>query len=299
MGNAVQSPSESARDKTYTVRALQETFGVSRNTLLYYEKAGVVTPEVDSRNGYRTYTNDDVFRLLESATMRNMGFTLDESQALLSDPGLGAADCLGRCLELSCRVRGWHEAAERTLEDVRAIARGEDDACAVRLVRAPRWLLFLTDAEKGYENFSADETLDALLRNYPVSCPAILIGDDFYSHDHIRPRWGRAVESGRMDLLADPGSMRSPDVELGGCPCVTLPYVARCVDVPGFDPGYEVRDRVRMFVKSHGLCVDEDNRAFAVNAFPVHGSFFARLYVPVRGSSIRGKIAIRGVSLAE
>lgn len=293
MGNATQSPSESARNKTYTIGALQETFGVSRNTLLYYEKAGIVTPAVDSNNGYRTYTNDDVFRLFESVAMRNVGLTLDESRELLASSSISAADRLDRCLDMSHRMRSWHEAAEETLDDVRAVARGENDACLARLVSAPRWYLYLTDAETGYENFCSNKSLDILLRNYPVSCPAILIDDDFNTHEHIQPRWGRAIESDRAGLLPEPVDVDASDAELGGCSCVTLAYVTRCADVPGFDPDYEVRDCVHAFIKKYGLCIDEDKRAFAVNAFPVHGFFFSRLFVPVRAHTIRGKFATR------
>ena len=46
-----------------TVRKLAEQFGISRTTLLYYDRIGLLCPEKRSRAGYRLYGPRSVERL--------------------------------------------------------------------------------------------------------------------------------------------------------------------------------------------------------------------------------------------
>ncbi|MFG2733041.1 MerR family transcriptional regulator [Streptomyces canus] len=116
---------------------------LSLRTIRHYEDTGLVTPSARSPGGFRLYTESDVARLVVIRRMKPLGFTLDEMRALLE-----ATDRLdtGEELppeeheELLDRIRGFEQAAQQRVEDLRTqLARAEEFAAtlAERLTRTP------------------------------------------------------------------------------------------------------------------------------------------------------------------
>ncbi|KQW05186.1 MerR family transcriptional regulator [Streptomyces sp. Root369] len=114
---------------------------LSLRTIRHYEDAGLVIPSARSQGGFRLYTESDVARLMVIRRMKPLGFTLDEMRALLE-----ATDRLdtGEELppeehgELLDRIRGFEQAAQQRVEDLRTqLARAEEFAAtlAERLTR--------------------------------------------------------------------------------------------------------------------------------------------------------------------
>jgi DNA-binding transcriptional MerR regulator len=68
--------------------------GVSRFTIRYYEKFGLLPPARRSVSGYRLYLEEDVQRLLVIKQAQRLGFSLDEIRELLSRIGRGLTSCL-------------------------------------------------------------------------------------------------------------------------------------------------------------------------------------------------------------
>jgi MerR family Zn(II)-responsive transcriptional regulator of zntA len=56
---------------------------VSRDTLRFYEKHGLITPEERSEAGYRLYSKTDVHRISFIICAKEVGFTLNEIHQLL------------------------------------------------------------------------------------------------------------------------------------------------------------------------------------------------------------------------
>lgn len=67
----------------FTVGQLAKHGGVSRTTLLYYERVGLLVPSARSEAGYRLYTRLDMARLLQVREYRASGMGLDAIAALL------------------------------------------------------------------------------------------------------------------------------------------------------------------------------------------------------------------------
>ena len=68
--------------------------GLSRKTIRYYEQQGVIPPAKRSANGYRLYDAAQLGCLLFIKRARELGFSLNDSQELLSisqDPGRTSA----------------------------------------------------------------------------------------------------------------------------------------------------------------------------------------------------------------
>ncbi|MGD8711062.1 MAG: MerR family transcriptional regulator [Ectothiorhodospiraceae bacterium] len=82
--------------KAQTVTAFAGRFGLSRSTLLYYDRIGLLTPSAHSPAGYRLYTESDARRMQRIQTFRRAGLPLREIREILAT---GAADTLEAALE--------------------------------------------------------------------------------------------------------------------------------------------------------------------------------------------------------
>jgi DNA-binding transcriptional MerR regulator len=69
---------------TYTISALGKTFGLSRSTLLYYDRIGLLSPSGRTPAGYRFYTDREARKLQRICHFRNAGLKLDQIQTLLA-----------------------------------------------------------------------------------------------------------------------------------------------------------------------------------------------------------------------
>lgn len=66
-----------------TVTQLAHTCHVSRTTILYYERAGLLLPTGRSQNGYRLYGSKEVERLKSIRSYRSFGLSIQEIAPLL------------------------------------------------------------------------------------------------------------------------------------------------------------------------------------------------------------------------
>jgi DNA-binding transcriptional MerR regulator len=70
-----------------TVSKLAEMFGLSRSTLLYYDRIKLLRPTTRTRKGYRLYDEERIAQLRLICTYKSVGLTLREIRKLLSKPG--------------------------------------------------------------------------------------------------------------------------------------------------------------------------------------------------------------------
>ena len=83
-----------------TVGELSRLAGVTVRTLHHYDEIGLLSPSGRTEAGYRLYAYEDLARLQEILVWRQLGFSLQEIQQLLDDPGHDRADALRRQREL-------------------------------------------------------------------------------------------------------------------------------------------------------------------------------------------------------
>jgi MerR family transcriptional regulator, thiopeptide resistance regulator len=79
---------------TYSISKIARAFGLSRSTLLYYDRLGLLPPSGRSGSGYRVYTVRDRRRLERICRFREAGLTLKEIQTVLSSGGRPGAKML-------------------------------------------------------------------------------------------------------------------------------------------------------------------------------------------------------------
>jgi DNA-binding transcriptional MerR regulator len=70
-----------------TISALARKSGLSRSTLLYYDRLHLLRPARRSRSGYRLYSPTEVERLEKICLYRQMGISLKEMRKLLHTSG--------------------------------------------------------------------------------------------------------------------------------------------------------------------------------------------------------------------
>ena len=73
--------------KTYSISKLARAFGLSRSTLLYYDRIGLLEPSGRTGSGYRYYSEKDYRRLERIRHFREAGLTLKDIRAVLSSGG--------------------------------------------------------------------------------------------------------------------------------------------------------------------------------------------------------------------
>jgi DNA-binding transcriptional MerR regulator len=70
--------------------------GVSVRTLHHWDAVGLLVPSGRTSAGYRTYAPEDLERLRQVLTYRELGFSLEDVRRLLDEPGADALDHLRR-----------------------------------------------------------------------------------------------------------------------------------------------------------------------------------------------------------
>jgi len=72
-----------------TIKQLAGRFGLSRASLLYYEKKGLLLPSARSESGYRLYDAKACRRLEQICQMRNLGLPVSMIALILTHPESG------------------------------------------------------------------------------------------------------------------------------------------------------------------------------------------------------------------
>ena len=84
--------------KTYSISKLARAFALSRSTLLYYDRIGLLPASGRTGSGYRTYTEKDRRQLDRICQFRQAGLPLGQIQRILKSPGTPFATILRRRL---------------------------------------------------------------------------------------------------------------------------------------------------------------------------------------------------------
>jgi len=140
-----------------SVKDVVRRTGFSRETLRYYENAGLLPKPARSRNGYRRFRATDLERLEFIRKTKKAGFKLREIRELISIKDRGKATCrVGRDIARA-RIAGV-DAQIASLREVREILRDSAKRCEEEGLNQPCSLSFncsppgaCSDCEPGRE----------------------------------------------------------------------------------------------------------------------------------------------------
>jgi DNA-binding transcriptional MerR regulator len=106
----LQGAADKEKGMAITVGRLARRFGLSRSTLLYYDRLGLLSPSGRSSGDYRLYAEADCERLARICRYREAGFSLADIARLLDAPGDGLAGVLAhRIAELDREMEALRE----------------------------------------------------------------------------------------------------------------------------------------------------------------------------------------------
>jgi DNA-binding transcriptional MerR regulator len=90
----------------YRINQLARQCGLSRSTLLYYDRIGLLKPSGRTEAGYRVYSREDRACLEAICSYRRAGLTIEDIQSVLAVEGDGTVSVLRRRLrELGDEIR--------------------------------------------------------------------------------------------------------------------------------------------------------------------------------------------------
>lgn len=103
----------------WKVGELSARTGLSVRALHHYEEIGLLVPSGRTEAGHRLYSDGDVIRLQQVASLRSLGFSLAEIREFLDAPGFSP----GRVIELHiARIRERIELERRLCDRLEAVA---------------------------------------------------------------------------------------------------------------------------------------------------------------------------------
>ncbi len=73
--------------KTYSISRIARACGLSRSTLLYYDRVGLLRSSARTGSGYRVYNEKDLSRLARIRQLREAGLSLKEIRSVLATGG--------------------------------------------------------------------------------------------------------------------------------------------------------------------------------------------------------------------
>lgn len=130
----------------FTIGRLARRFGLSRATLLYYDRIGLLRPGARSGAGYRLYTENDCRRLEQIRLYRETGLALDEIHRLLDAPGAAHRAMLERrLLQLNAEMQSLRSQQRILL----GLLRGGGATPPARVMDKGRWVALLQAAGMG------------------------------------------------------------------------------------------------------------------------------------------------------
>jgi DNA-binding transcriptional MerR regulator len=71
----------------YSIGDVMKLTGLSRSTILYYEKKGLLKPQKDKNNLYRSYTREDLSRIFFFQSLKELDIEADEYATLKCEQG--------------------------------------------------------------------------------------------------------------------------------------------------------------------------------------------------------------------
>ncbi len=141
------------------VGQLARRTGLSVRTLHYYDEIGLLIPPRRAESGYRLYGEPEIVRLQQIASLRQLGFGLDEIREILTRPGTSVEGVIELHLE---RINVQIEEMQRLRDRLAVIARGLRTNGSV----TAEALLETMEAMKRMEKYYTPEQLETLRRRH-------------------------------------------------------------------------------------------------------------------------------------
>ena len=143
--------------RTWKVGELAKQTGLTVRTLHHYDEIGLLSPSHRTAAGHRLYVEDDVARLQQVASLRNLGFPLEEIRDVLNEKRMSPLQVVQLHAD---RLREQVRSQQRLVERLDALAQGLRTAETVSADQLIQTIEEITMFEKYY----TQEQMDYLAR---------------------------------------------------------------------------------------------------------------------------------------
>jgi DNA-binding transcriptional MerR regulator len=133
--------------RTWKVGELAKQTGLTVRTLHHYDGIGLLSPSHRTAAGHRLYVEDDVARLQQVASLRNLGFPLEEIRDVLNDKRMSPLQVVQLHAD---RLRQQVRSQQRLVERLDALAEGLRTAETVSADQLIQTIEEITMFEKYY-----------------------------------------------------------------------------------------------------------------------------------------------------
>ena len=149
MSQKTNSPTSDT--SSYTIGQLSKVSGLSRSTLLYYHRKGLLTPSGRNQSNYRLYSGADYLRLEKIMAYRQTGMSLEGIQQALDLESHPAENQQARLLEeqlqqLSREIQHLRKQQQTTLELLQQQQRHQHQFVQTSLLNKQQWSALLSAA---------------------------------------------------------------------------------------------------------------------------------------------------------
>ncbi|MFK7697122.1 MerR family transcriptional regulator [Paenibacillus sp. HJGM_3] len=113
------------KETNWKVGELARRCGLTVRTLHHYDEIGLFSPSGSTASGHRLYSEEDVVKLQQIISLRQLGFALEDVKAFLHDPDYDPLQLLELQLDrLNAQIRAQQELRSR-LEQLQEMLRTE------------------------------------------------------------------------------------------------------------------------------------------------------------------------------
>jgi DNA-binding transcriptional MerR regulator len=153
------------------VGELARRTGVTVRALHHYDEIGLLKPSLRTESGHRLYDADDIARLQKIISLRELGFSLEETQSCLDRPGFSPLEVIGlHVTHLQKQIRMEQELCRR-LESLAAHLRTAGTVSADEFLQTIKVMTMMdkyyTQEQREYLKKRADEMGPERLRQGP------------------------------------------------------------------------------------------------------------------------------------
>jgi DNA-binding transcriptional MerR regulator len=137
----------------FTIGHVSKKYSLSRSTLIYYDKIGVLSPSGRSESNYRLYSDTDLEKMKRIRLFRSAGLSLEAIASLLDTEGGDLNSSLEqRLVSINSEIQGLRSQQKVILK----LLQDEDMAQNSRVITKETWVSMLAAAgldEEGRRNW--------------------------------------------------------------------------------------------------------------------------------------------------
>lgn len=171
--------------RTWKVGELAKQTGLTVRTLHHYDQIGLLSPSHRTAAGHRLYVEDDVARLQQVASLRNLGFPLEEIRDVLNEKRMSPLQVVQLHAD---RLREQVRTQQRLVERLDALAEGLRTAENVSADDLIQTIEEITMFEKYY----TPEQMDYLARRREIVGEARI--------KEVEAEWPRLMDEVRAEM---------------------------------------------------------------------------------------------------